>query len=114
MKESSNRGSIINISSISAMRPRGLTEYTVLKSAVAGLTQAMALDHGPEGIRVNCVAPGPVYTPMVYRTGMSEKASKKRVEASVLGYEGSGWDVGQAVRFLASDRSRYILKYRHP
>ena len=108
MKESSNRGSIINISSISAIRPRGLTAYSVSKSAVAGLTQAMALDHGPEGIRVNCVAPGPVYTPMVYRSGMSEKARKTRVKASVLGYEGTGWDIGHAVRFLASDRSRYI------
>ena len=59
-------GAIVNVSSISALRPRGLTTYSVSKSAVIGLTRAMAVDHGPEGIRVNCVAPGPVYTPMVY------------------------------------------------
>ena len=41
-------GSIVNISSISALRPRGLTTYTVSKAAVIGLTQAMAVDHGPD------------------------------------------------------------------
>ena len=56
-------GAIINIASISALRPRGLTAYSTSKSAVIGLTKAMAVDHGGEGIRVNCVAPGPVYTP---------------------------------------------------
>ena len=66
-------GAIVNVSSISALRPRGLTTYSVSKSAVIGLTQAMAVDHGPDGIRVNCVAPGPVYTPMVYGGGMSSE-----------------------------------------
>ena len=101
-------GSIINISSISALRPRGLTAYSVSKSAVIGLTKAMAVDHGPDGIRVNCVAPGPVYTPMVYGRGMSEVARERRASASVLQTEGTGWDIGNAVRFLASDRARYI------
>ena len=68
----------------------------------------MAVDHGPEGIRVNCVAPGPVFTPMVYQAGMSERARDARVRASVLGIEGTGWDIGNAVRFLASERARYI------
>src|SRR2546430_1505277 len=53
-------GAIVNVSSISALRPRGLTAYSVSKGAVIALTRAMAVDHGPEGIRVNCVAPGPV------------------------------------------------------
>ena len=101
-------GVIVNVSSIAAIRPRGLTAYSTSKSAIIGLTQAMAVDHGPEGIRVNCVAPGPVYTPMVYQSGMSEKARDARVRASVLGIEGTGWDVGNAVRFLASERARYI------
>ena len=108
MQESNGGGSIINISSISAMRPRGLTAYSVSKSAVMGLTKAMAVDHGPDNVRVNCVAPGPVYTPMVYGSGMTADARKRRTEASVLSSEGTGWDVGNAVRFLASDRARYI------
>ena len=104
----SGGGAIINIASISALRPRGLTAYSTSKSAVIGLTKAMAVDHGGQGIRVNCVAPGPVYTPMVYGRGMSDKARAQRASASVLGIEGNGWDIGHAVRFLASDHSRYI------
>ena len=70
----------------------------------------MAVDHGKDGIRVNCVAPGPVYTPMVYArgAGMSAEARENRRKASVLGIEGSGWDIGHAVRFLLSDHARYI------
>lgn len=101
-------GSIVNISSISAIRPRGLTTYTASKGAVIALTQAMAIDHGPDGIRVNCVAPGPVYTPMVYVRGMSEDARAARSKASILGVEGNGWDIGQTVRFLLSEQARFI------
>jgi NAD(P)-dependent dehydrogenase (short-subunit alcohol dehydrogenase family) len=101
-------GAIVNVSSISAIRPRGLTVYTVSKSAVIGLTKAMAVDHGKEGIRVNCVAPGPVYTPMVYAGGMTPKAREVRKNASALQIEGTGWDIGAAVRFLLSDQARYI------
>lgn len=110
MKKTAGRGAIVNISSISALRPRGLTIYTVTKAAVIGLTQAMAVDHGPDGIRVNCVAPGPVYTPMVYArgNGMSDSDRDTRRKASALGIEGTGWDIGNAVRFLMSDHARYI------
>lgn len=101
-------GAIVNVSSISALRPRGLTAYSVSKGAVITLSKAMAVDHGREGIRVNCVAPGPVYTPMVYGPGMSDEARDTRRRASALGIEGTGWDVGQAVRFLLSDQARYI------
>jgi NAD(P)-dependent dehydrogenase (short-subunit alcohol dehydrogenase family) len=110
MKKTAGRGAIVNISSISALRPRGLTIYTTTKAAVIGLTQAMAVDHGRDGIRVNCVAPGPVYTPMVYAqgNGMPVEARDNRRKASVLGIEGQGWDIGHAVRFLMSDHARYI------
>jgi len=101
-------GAIVNVSSISALRPRGLTAYSVSKGAVIALTRAMAVDHGPEGIRVNCVAPGPVYTPMVYQRGMSSASRDRRRKASALGIEGTGWDIGHAVRFLLSDFARYI------
>jgi NAD(P)-dependent dehydrogenase (short-subunit alcohol dehydrogenase family) len=101
-------GAIVNVSSISALRPRGLTAYTVSKGAVIALTRALAVDHGREHIRVNCVAPGPVYTPMVTAGGMSAAARDRRRQASVLGLEGTGWDIGHAVRFLLSDYARYI------
>ncbi len=101
-------GSIINISSISALRPRGLTPYTTSKGAVIALTRAMANDHGSQGIRVNCVVPGPMYTPMVYARGMSEELRTRRREASVLKIEGTGWDIGYAALFLASDEARFI------
>src|ERR1700690_4115231 len=73
-------GAIVNISSISALRPRGLTTYTTSKAAVIGLTQAMAVDHGRDNIRVNCICPGPMYTPMVYAqgNGMREAARAQR------------------------------------
>ena len=95
-------GAIVNISSISALRPRGLTPYSACKGAVIALTRAMAIDHAQQGIRVNCVAPGPVYTPMVYADGMSEELRERRRCASPLGIEGTGWDVGYAALFLVS------------
>jgi NAD(P)-dependent dehydrogenase (short-subunit alcohol dehydrogenase family) len=104
MKETAGGGAIVNVSSISALRPRGLTAYSTSKGAVIALTRAMAVDHGPDGIRINCVAPGPVYTPMVYSRQMSPAGRK----ASVLGVEGTGWDIGHAVRFLLSAEARYI------
>jgi NAD(P)-dependent dehydrogenase (short-subunit alcohol dehydrogenase family) len=108
MIKTAGRGAIVNISSISALRPRGLTSYSASKGAIIALTRAMAVDHAADGIRVNCIAPGPVYTPMVYAGGMSAEARETRRRASPLGIEGTGWDVGHAVRFLLSDQARYI------
>ena len=104
----SGGGAIVNISSIAALRPRGLTAYSTSKGAVIALTQAMAVDHAADGIRVNCIAPGPVYTPMVYAGGMSEELRDRRRRASLLEIEGTGWDIGHAALFLASDEARYI------
>jgi NAD(P)-dependent dehydrogenase (short-subunit alcohol dehydrogenase family) len=108
MIKTAHGGAIVNISSISALRPRGLTTYTTSKAAVIGLTRAMAVDHGRDNIRVNCICPGPMYTPMVYAGGMSDAARTQRVKASVLKVEGTGWDVGHAVKFLLSNHARYI------
>jgi NAD(P)-dependent dehydrogenase (short-subunit alcohol dehydrogenase family) len=108
MVRTARGGAIVNISSISALRPRGLTTYTTSKAAIIGLTRAMAVDHGRDNIRVNCICPGPMYTPMVYARGMSEAARAQRARASLLKLEGTGWDVGHAVRFLLSNHARYI------
>ena len=101
-------GAVVNVASIAAMRPRGLTAYTTSKGAIISLTRAMAFDHGPDGIRVNCVAPGPAYTPMVQAWGLDDEARAARRRASVLDREGTGWDVGNAVVFLASERAAWI------
>jgi NAD(P)-dependent dehydrogenase (short-subunit alcohol dehydrogenase family) len=108
MKDTAGGGAIVNVSSISALRPRGLTAYSTSKGAVIALTRAMAVDHGPDGIRVNCVAPGPMYTPRMAMAQMTPAGREARRKASVLGIEGEGWDIGFAVRFLLSAEARYI------
>lgn len=102
-------GAIVNISASSATHPRGRsTPYATSKGAVSALTRAMAMDHAPEGIRVNSIAPGPIYTPMVSRSGMSTDLRARRRQASPLGIEGTAWDVAHAALFLASDEARYV------
>ena len=108
MIRSGDGGAIVNIASVAALVGGGLTAYSASKGAVISLTRSMAVDHGKDGIRVNCVAPGPVYTPMVYAGGMSDEMRDRRRRASVAEIEGTGWDVGYAVRFLLSAQARYI------
>jgi NAD(P)-dependent dehydrogenase (short-subunit alcohol dehydrogenase family) len=105
---SAGGGAILNTSSIASQRGRGLAPYAASKGAVEALTRAMAADHGREGIRVNAIAPGPVYTPMVYARGMSDAAREARRKASALGIEGTPWDIAYAAVFLCSDEARYI------
>ena len=109
MIESGDGGAIVNVSSIEALHPsRGLTAYTTSKGAVIALTRSMAVNHGADGIRINCIAPGPVITPMIRGPDMSDEARERLRNLSVLKVEGCGWDVGNAVCFLASARARYI------
>jgi NAD(P)-dependent dehydrogenase (short-subunit alcohol dehydrogenase family) len=105
----SGGGSIVNISSIAAQRARGLTPYATSKGAVEALTRGLASDHARDGIRVNCIEPGPVYTPMVAAGGrMSDDVRERRRKASPLGIEGTAWDVAYASLYLASDEARYV------
>lgn len=102
-------GSIVNISSVAGLQGGTPTLlYPTSKAAVIGLTKAMATHHGRSGVRVNCVAPGMVYTPMVASRGMTEDIREARKRRSLLGTEGSGWDVGHAVRYLLSDEARWV------
>ena len=105
--KNSGSGSIINISSIAGLRANSSTPYTTSKAAVIGLTQSMAGDHGPDGIRVNCIAPGLVYTPMV-APRMDDDLRQIRKNAAPLRSEGTAWDVAWAALFLASDESRWV------
>ena len=103
----SGGGSIINISSISGVRSGKDPVYTASKAGVIGLTLSMAGDHGREGIRVNAIAPGPVYTPMVaWRLSDEQRVYRKNTTA--LGTEGTPWDVGWAAVFLASDEAKWV------
>ena len=103
----SGGGSIINISSIAGLRAHSSTPYTTSKAAVQGLTMSMAADHGPDGIRVNCIAPGLVYSPMV-APRMDADLREIRKNAAPLRTEGDSWDIGYAALFLASDESRRV------
>ena len=67
----------------------------------------MARDHAPEGIRVNALAPGYLYTPMV-ADALTDEMRDLRRRAAPLGTEGTAWDVGWAAVFLASDEARWI------
>jgi NAD(P)-dependent dehydrogenase (short-subunit alcohol dehydrogenase family) len=107
MIESGEGGCIINISSIAGLRAHSSTPYTASKAAVIGLTMTMAADHGPDGIRVNCIAPGLVYSPMV-APRMDDDLRRIRQNASPLRTEGDSWDVGYAALYLASDEARWV------
>jgi NAD(P)-dependent dehydrogenase (short-subunit alcohol dehydrogenase family) len=105
----SGGGSIVNLSSVAGLtggHPSLL--YPTSKGAIVNLTRAMAAHHGRDGIRVNAVAPGMVYTPMVSSRGMSPEMRDARRRRSLLQTEGTGWDVGQAVLFLAGDEARWV------
>jgi NAD(P)-dependent dehydrogenase (short-subunit alcohol dehydrogenase family) len=101
-------GSIVNMSSVAGLR--GLSPaaaYSTTKGAIVALSQSMALAHGRDGIRVNVVAPGLVYTPMV-SAGVDEEGRARRAAAGILGTEGTAWDVADAVTFLAGPGARWI------
>lgn len=102
-------GSIVNMSSIAGTI--GVFQsllYPVSKGAVVPLTRAMASQHAADGVRVNCIAPGYVFTPMVSVGGMSQATREARRRASALSDEGDAWDVAYAALYLASDESRWV------
>jgi NAD(P)-dependent dehydrogenase (short-subunit alcohol dehydrogenase family) len=100
------RGAIVCVSSVAAMRGHGRTAYAAAKAGVIGFVRTCAAQLGPRGVRVNAIAPGMVWTPMVESVGPEMREKRRR--ASPLGTEGEGWDVGWAAVFLASDEARWI------
>ena len=102
-------GAIVNIASVAGLRGGTLNLlYPTSKGAVVNMTRAMAVHHARDNIRVNCVCPGRVYTPMVQAGGMAPGVPPLRRRRSILQVEGSGWDVGAAVAFLASGNARWM------
>ncbi|EEY23347.1 2-(S)-hydroxypropyl-CoM dehydrogenase [Verticillium alfalfae VaMs.102] len=107
--EGEQKGAIINMGSVAGLKggtPHLL--YPTSKGAIVNMTRAMAAHHAKDGIRVNCVCPGMLYTPMMYAGGMSEQARETRKGRSLLGTEGTGWDAAAATVFLASPHARWI------
>lgn len=104
-----NGGAIVNIASIAGIRGgHPSLAYPTSKGAVVNLTRAAAVHHGPAGIRVNCVAPGLVFTPRVEARGGGEQVRAARRMQAPLQTEGTAWDVAEAVLFLAGPKARWI------
>lgn len=103
-------GSIINISSMAAQYglPRVIA-YSASKTALDGMTRAMAVELSPKGIRVNAIAPGFIETDMTAAALNSDAERKQKVMSRTpMGYMGQPADIGEAASFLVSDAAKYI------
>jgi NAD(P)-dependent dehydrogenase (short-subunit alcohol dehydrogenase family) len=104
------KGSIINISSMASQYglPKVIA-YTASKSAIEGMTRAMAVELSPLGIRINCIAPGFISTDMSERALNGDFERKQKVlSRTPLGRLGDPSDIGETALFLASEGARYI------
>lgn len=107
------RGAIVNMASVQAFATqRGVLAYTTSKHALIGLTRSMAIDLAASGVRVNCVAPGSVDTPMLdWAIGLDPDpvGLRRSVEAMhPLGRIAQPSEVAECVAFLASDRASFV------
>ena len=104
----SGGGSIINISSIDGLLAGAYLNvpYSVAKGGLATLTRLMAVHHGRENIRVNCLAPGHVHAS--FTAGFADGERERRRKIGPLGTEGTAWDVAYAALYFASDEARWI------
>jgi NAD(P)-dependent dehydrogenase (short-subunit alcohol dehydrogenase family) len=102
-------GSIINLSSVDGLRAGAWFNlpYAVSKGGVITLTSHMAVHHGRDHIRVNCIAPGMLYTAMV-KDRLTPELREQRRQVAPLALEGNAWDIASAALFLASDEARWI------
>jgi len=108
--EQQESGSIINISSMAALYglPKVIA-YTASKSAIEGMTVAMAIELSPKGIRVNVIAPGFIATDMSAKALNGDEERKRKVMGRTpMGYLGKPEDVANTALFLATDASGYI------
>jgi len=103
-------GCIINISSMAAQYglPKVIA-YSASKTAIDGLTRAMAVELGPKGIRVNAIAPGFIYSAMTAKALDSDPERKAKVfNRTPMGHMGQPEDIGAAALYLASDAAKYV------
>ncbi|MBB3018155.1 hypothetical protein FHR70_001195 [Microvirga lupini] len=108
-------GAIVNISSLAAIRWTGYPyfAYYATKAAVNQATVALAMQYARQGIRANCIMPGLIDTPLIYRQISGQYASVEdmvaaRNAAVPMGRMGTAWDVANAAVFLASDEATFI------
>ncbi|HST95174.1 MAG TPA: glucose 1-dehydrogenase [Microvirga sp.] len=108
-------GAIVNISSLAAIRWTGYPyfAYYAAKAAVNQATVALAMQYARQGIRANCIMPGLIDTPLIYRQISGQYASTEEMVAArsaavPLGRMGTAWDVANAAVFLASDEAQFI------
>jgi NAD(P)-dependent dehydrogenase (short-subunit alcohol dehydrogenase family) len=104
------KGNIINISSMASQYgiPKVIA-YTASKSAIEGMTKAMAVELSPMGILVNCIAPGFIATDMSAKALNGDAERKQKVfSRTPLGRLGDPADIGDAALFLASDQAKYL------
>jgi NAD(P)-dependent dehydrogenase (short-subunit alcohol dehydrogenase family) len=109
-------GAIVNISSVAAWENTyPLVTYKVTKAGMIAFTQQLALQNAPYGIRVNCILPGLMDTPMAVDTrarasnrSRAEVAAERDAKVPLRGKMGTGWDVANAALFLASDEANFI------
>jgi NAD(P)-dependent dehydrogenase (short-subunit alcohol dehydrogenase family) len=101
-------GAIVNVSSLSGLRPtRGEAPYSAAKAGVVALTMSAALEYGPE-IRVNCVSPGFIRTPLT-ELAMADDATRAELDAGTpLGRVGTADEVAATIAFLCSDLGSYV------
>ncbi|KAA0966846.1 SDR family oxidoreductase [Sporosarcina sp. ANT_H38] len=107
MKEVS-KGSIVNISSYTALIGMGFNPYAASKGAVRAISKAAAADFGKFGVRVNTIFPGIIETPMTKGLESSQDVVTMLVKMTPLARLGKPEDVANAVLFLASDEAAYI------
>jgi NAD(P)-dependent dehydrogenase (short-subunit alcohol dehydrogenase family) len=110
-------GAILNIGSTGSVRPNGgHAAYDVAKGAVISLTIETAVEEGRNGIRVNCIQPGRMVTPLVggAGSGPADEARMLNRSRNLLGILGDAWDVAWAAVFLASDEARWITSVTLP
>jgi NAD(P)-dependent dehydrogenase (short-subunit alcohol dehydrogenase family) len=105
-----NSGCIINISSMAAQYglPKVIA-YSASKTAIDGMTRAMAVELSPKGIRVNAIAPGFIYSDMTAKALDSDPERKAKVFGRTpMGIMGQPEDIGNAALYLASDAAKYV------
>jgi len=105
-----NAGCIINISSMAAQYglPKVIA-YTASKTAIDGMTRAMAVELSPKGIRVNAIAPGFIYSAMTEKALNSDPERKAKVFGRTpMGHMGQPEDIAEAAYYLASDAAKYV------
>jgi NAD(P)-dependent dehydrogenase (short-subunit alcohol dehydrogenase family) len=107
-------GCIVNVASVRSVTSVGkTTQYDTTKAAVAGLTRGMAVDHAPDGIRVNAVCPGPIFTPYHERRTHSlgrtlEQYREDAARTTILRRPGTPDEVAACILFLASDDASFV------